>query len=168
MSEIRSISIPQWCELVRAGHEIPVHTLLDGVSMLPLIRRNQDTVTIMPIRQPLQIGDVVLFTNGRKYIVHRIWKIDGDGSRVQTLGDNCIYPDAPVPRSQVLGIAVQYVRNGRTYRLDTPGAHRWGRFWMAILPLRRPVMRLKHFVHRVMRFLKRRAMRICMRKENDN
>lgn len=158
MSEIRSISIPQWCALVREGNEIPVQTLLDGVSMQPLIRRNRDPVTILPIRGPLQVGDVVLFSNGRKYIVHRIWKISVDGSQVQTLGDNCLFPDAPIPRSQVLGIAVQYERNGRLHRLDTPAAHRWGRFWMSILPLRRPLMQLRSFGYRVLRFLKRRLL----------
>lgn len=168
MSEIRSISIPQWCALVQSGDDISVQTLLDGVSMMPLIRRNQDPVTVIPIRQPLQIGDVVLFTNGRKYIVHRIWKINSDVSQVQTLGDNCMAPDRPIPMSQVLGVAVHFYRSGKLHRLDTPAAHRWGRFWMAILPLRRPVMRLRNFVRRGMRFMKRRVLRVLRGYRNDN
>lgn len=159
MNQTHSFSIPQWVELVRDGVEIPVQTLLHGVSMQPLIRMDRDPVTIIPVRKPLQVADVVLFTNGQKYIVHRIFKISSDGAVVQTLGDNCIRPDRKIPADQVLGIASYYYRNGRLHRLDTPAAHRWGKFWMATLPVRRPVMRVRTIAIRGMRYIKRRLLR---------
>lgn len=168
MEHIQKISIPQWVEMIQDGAEITVQTLLHGISMQPMIRMDRDPVTICPVRKPLQAADVILFTNGQKYIVHRIYKISPDGAMVQTLGDNCIHPDRPIPAEQVLGIAVHYYRNGKLHRLDTPAAHRWGKFWMAILPLRRPVMRLRNFAYRGMRFLKRRVLRVIRGNRNDN
>ena len=61
----RSLPIDQWHEMGQAGDMIPVTIPLAGDSMRPLIRRNRDKVTIIPLNRELQIGDIVLFQGGR-------------------------------------------------------------------------------------------------------
>ena len=148
-SQTRSISMEQWCALAREGSAPPVTICLEGDSMRPLIRRGIDPVTIVPLDQPLQKGDVVLFRLGERYIVHRVWQLE-DG-RVRTFGDNCWNPEPWFPASQVLGQVIRYQRGGRYHRLDTPQARAWGRFWMAIHPIRMVYKRLRSLAGRCYR-----------------
>ena len=139
----------QWCALAAEGAAPPVTIPLEGDSMRPLIRRGVDPVTIVPISRPLQKGDVVLFTLGGRYIVHRVWHLKP--GLVQTYGDNCLNPEPWFPVEQVLGLAVKFSRNGRVIRLDTPGARAWGMAWMAVWPLRVCYKRLRAFAGRCYR-----------------
>jgi len=131
----RSLSIEQWHQYGLQGDMLPVTITLEGESMRPLIRRGKEPVTILPLmRRPL-IGDVVLFRGGpKRYVVHRVWKMR-DGL-VQTLGDNCVTPDAWMPLEDVWGLVVRFERFGRSWRLDTANARAFGRIWMALFPVR--------------------------------
>lgn len=132
----RSLGIEQWHALGQQGDRIPVTITLEGDSMRPLIRRGRDRVTIVPLDREIRKGDVVLFRGGpKRYVVHRIWKIEG--GRVQTLGDNCLYPDPWMPREDVWGFVVKVERDGRSFRLDGRWARAFGLFWMGIYPVRR-------------------------------
>ena len=152
MMNTRSIPIGEWIALAREGTAPPVTIPLEGSSMQPLIRRSSDPVTIVPLQRPLKIGDVVLFTTGPgRYVVHRVWKLEEE--RVQTLGDNCINPDPWLPYACILGQAVLFSRNGRRYRLDTPAARLWGRFWMLLYPIRLQYKKLRSLAGRCYRKL---------------
>lgn len=143
--QVRTISIAQWCVLAKDGSAPPVTVCLDGNSMMPLIRRGKDPVTIVPLQHPLRIGDVVLITTGaERYVVHRIWKIRGED--IRTLGDNCVNPDPWIQMDHVLGQAVYYSRNHGKHRLDTPASRLWGRVWMAAFPLRKCYIKLKNII----------------------
>lgn len=150
--QIRTIRITEWCALAKNGSAPPVTIYLEGNSMMPLIRRGKDPVTIAPLQEPLHIGDVVLITTGaERYIVHRIWKINGEN--LQTLGDNCINPDPWITKDHVLGQVVCYSRNHVKHRLDTATARFWGRVWMAAFPLRKCCIKLKNIARRYYRKL---------------
>lgn len=150
MNPVRSISIDDWCALAAEGSAPPVTIPLEGSSMMPLIRRNVDPVTVVPLQRRLKKGDVVLFTPGAGcYVVHRVWKLREH--QVQTLGDNCWNPDPWLPCEAVLGQAVTFTRNGRRHRLDTCGARLWGRFWMGLFPVRKCWRRLRSTAGRLFR-----------------
>lgn len=150
MTQIRSIPMAQWCAL--EGAAPPVTICLEGDSMRPLIRRGRDPVTIVPLQRPLKKGDVVLFTLGDgRFVVHRVWRLR-DGL-VRTLGDHCQNPEPWFPQGQVLGQVIRFQRGGRAHRLDTPLARALGRGWMAALPLRRGLWRLRALAGRCYRRL---------------
>ena len=145
--ETRYITMEAWLAAAQTGAAPPVTICLEGDSMRPLIRRGRDPVTIVPLGRPLRRGDVVLFTLGDgRYVVHRLWRLRGDW--VQTLGDHCQNPEPWFPRTQVLGQVLRFKRGRRTFRLDTPGARLLGRIWMASLPLRRSLLRLRAWAGR--------------------
>lgn len=145
--QTRTIGIAAWCALAKDGPVPPVTICLEGSSMMPLIRRGKDPVTIAALQRPLKIGDVVLLTTGAdRYVVHRVWKISGE--KVRTLGDNCVNPDPWITRDRVLGQAILYSRNNRKHRLDTAAARLWGRVWMAVFPLRKCCIQLKGILRR--------------------
>lgn len=149
-TQIRTISIAQWCALAKHGSAPPVTICLEGTSMMPLIRRGKDPVTIVPLQRPLRVGDVVLLTTGaERYVVHRVWKIHGN--KIRTLGDNCVNPDPWILEDHVLGQVVYYSRNHVKHRLDTPASRLWGRAWMAVFPLRKCCIKLKAIIRRYYR-----------------
>ena len=150
MMNVRSISISEWISLAEEGAAPPVTIPLEGSSMQPFIRRHVDPVTIVPLQRPLKKGDVVLFTTGPdRFVVHRVWKLDKD--RVQTLGDYCINPDPWLPYACILGHVVAFRRNGHRYRLDTKASRLWGRFWMALYPIRKSYLRFRSVAGRFYR-----------------
>lgn len=147
---VRSVSIQQWEEWVRSGAAPAVTIRLDGDSMRPLIRRNQDAVTIVPLMRPPKKGDVVLFhSNVGQYVVHRVWKLCG--AQVRTLGDNCWNPDPWMDTSHVLGIVVSVKRNVRVWNLNTRLSRSLGRTWMALRPLRNLWRTGKNRARRILR-----------------
>lgn len=148
-TQFRSIHLEDWHSLAREGAAPPVTICLEGDSMRPLIRRGKDPVTIIPLQRPLKKGDVVLFRLGGKYIVHRVWKMQG--GLVRTFGDNCWHAEPWFPEEQVLGQVVKFSRSGRTHRLDTRAARAWGRAWLAVHPIRLCYKRLRAFAGRCYR-----------------
>lgn len=145
--QIRTIGIAEWCNLAKNGSAPPVTVRLEGSSMMPLIRRGKDPVTVVPLQRPLKIGDVVLLTTGaERYVVHRVWKINGEN--IQTLGDNCINPDPWITQEHVLGQVIYYSRNNKKHRLDTTASRLWGRAWMVVFPIRKCCIKLKGLIYR--------------------
>lgn len=136
----RSVSVEEWCALAETGDVMPIRIQLDGISMQPLVRKNRDYVTVIPVRRELKRSDIVLFTDKiNRYCVHRVNKIDGD--MIRTLGDNCFSYDGWTKKSNIFGLVVSLERNGKKYNLDSPVFRFYGKARMAILPLRK----IKHF-----------------------
>ena len=153
--EHRALSVEQWRNLTGEGLYIPVRIRLAGNSMWPLIRINRDHVTVLPLKRPLERGDIVLFSDDLgRYVVHRVWKLDENC--VITLGDHCVLPDAPLRHDQVWGLVTKLERGRRVISLDTSAARLYGRFWMGTLPLRRVYDLTLNIARRIYRKLKGR------------
>ena len=148
--QTRAIGIAEWCALAKEGSAPPVTICLEGSSMMPLIRRGKDPVTIAPLQRPVRIGDVVLLTTGAdRYVVHRVWKING--KQIRTLGDNCVNPDPWINEDCILGQVILYSRNKVKHRLDTAAARLWGRAWMALFPIRKCWLKVRSSIGRCYR-----------------
>ncbi len=80
--------------------------IVEGISMEPLLHTG-DVVIIIP-QKPDEIhpGDIVVYTTGQKYIIHRvieIKKLDGEYCYI-VKGDNNPYPDPGFPECYGKGI----------------------------------------------------------------
>lgn len=125
-----SLSVAQWHELAQKGTILPMRIPINGVSMYPLIRRNRDMVSILPIQEEPAVGDIVLFSDPQakeRYVLHRLWRIEQD--RVQTWGDNCDGPDRWMPRECLWGKAVLIERGRLRIRPDTGRGLLLARLW---------------------------------------
>ena len=125
-NETRTLSVAQWHALAQSGTCLPMRIPINGVSMMPLIRRNRDMVTIVPRQREGKPGDVVLFADPvrERYVLHRLWKTAEQS--VLTWGDNCVNPDGWMSPDSVWGIAVLVERGKWKIRLDSDRARRWG------------------------------------------
>ena len=125
------LSVEEWCKLAREGVALPITTTLKWVSMEPLIRAYKDPVTFIPINRELIPGDVILFERqDGAFVCHRVYKILDNGETILTWGDNAENPDAPIPRSAALGLAVAFEKNGKRYVLDSDEQRQKGLKWL--------------------------------------
>ena len=110
-------------DLLLAGETVRISVC--GQSMLPFFR-SSEVIRLRPLREgDLIRGSVVLAqTEQGNYVVHRIYRIDGD--RITLLGDGNLRGTEQVDRSMVYGT----VDCGRIHRLLALA-------WMALRPLRR-------------------------------
>lgn len=139
----QSLSVPEWHALAQEGICLPVCIPINGRSMLPLIRRNRDIVTVLPLEGTPAVGDIVLFSDParHRFVLHRVWRVE-DG-RVLTWGDNCDRPDGWQPLDAVWGKAAQIERGPLRIR-PSPGrglllARIWhvvGRVWRSCRRIR--------------------------------
>lgn len=154
-SQTQQISVAAWYALTKDGIDLPIRIQLYGHSMHPLIRYRQDQVTIRACSRPLRKGDIVLFQRSdNRYVVHRVQSLTD--TAVQTIGDNCSAPDAPIAPEMVLGLVTHVHRGNRTLHVDTRRWRTLGRIWIALQPLRITTRRVLGPV--------KRAIRNCFRR----
>ena len=125
----RSLSIPEWHKLASTGSAPPVRIQLMGISMFPLVRYKKDYVTIIPIEDKPQRGDIVLFYDQKRnlYVVHRVWEVKED--MVLTWGDNCYGPDGWLSADTIWGKAVLIERGKRRIVPNPNKGLKWAVFW---------------------------------------
>ncbi len=106
------LSIPEWHALAQNGVVLTMRIPIHGNSMFPLVRMDRDLVTIAPLKERPQDGDIVLFAHpdGERYVLHRVWK--AEENRVLTWGDNCDNLDGWLPWDAVWGKA-EAIERGR-------------------------------------------------------
>jgi hypothetical protein len=132
------------CDLLRQGqHHVAIPVA--GGSMVPFLH-NGDTVYLDLPDTPLKKGDIVLYTRecGR-YILHRIKKVNRDGSIIM-VGDAQQELEY-LPRREMIHARVTSVRH--LGKLIQPGHPRWWFYqhvWLWVVPIRH---RLMHLVSRV-------------------
>ncbi|MDO4547087.1 MAG: S24/S26 family peptidase [Clostridia bacterium] len=137
---VHALSVETWHSLAQKGAAPPVRLQVRGGSMRPLIRTGRDTVTVVPMARAARVGDIVLFRDGARYVLHRVWRVGQ--SRVQTFGDGCYRPDAWIDAKNILGLAVCVERGDR--RID-PNARIWrayARLWMGLRFFRKGIFYL--------------------------
>lgn len=128
------------CRLLDQGQQ-HVAVPVTGGSMIPFLH-NGDTVYLDLPDTPLRKGDVVLYTreNGQ-YILHRIKKINKDGSFIM-VGDAQQALER-LPRRDMIHARVTSARHRGA--LIMPGQPRWwfySHVWLAVVPVRHRLMSL--------------------------
>lgn len=129
---VKTISILKWHQLAESGVAPPVRIQLNGESMFPLVRKNRDYITVVPLKEMPIAGDIVLFYEQytERYIVHRVWDVKDE--QIMTWGDNCQKPDGWQPQDVVWGKITQIERGKRTIYLNPKKGMKWARFWHII------------------------------------
>jgi len=94
-------------------------TLYRGVSMTPTLR---DGDVLLWRRNeglpPVHTGDVVGFFEDRRFIAHRVVRMDPGGAMATTRGDARLTADPPVLVNHIAYVAVAALRDGRPISLD--------------------------------------------------
>jgi len=119
--------------LLNEGHEVTIP--VKGYSMLPFICE-KDTVVLEKAGNDLQVGDIVLFTLGSQYIIHRIVHIDGD--QFTMMGDGNYKEKEQCMRSDIHGRVMYLLKDGTKKReCNNSFWQGMARIWKVLLPIRR-------------------------------
>ena len=113
LSENHALKCELASEVLRSAGTL--HLRVTGWSMLPTVMPG-DTLVIERIDSGAVFdGDIVLFSNGRQFVAHRVVaKSCGSAdSGVLTQGDAVPFSDSPVPPGDLLGKVAFILRNGR-------------------------------------------------------
>ena len=100
-----------------------------GRSMLPLLRQGRD-LFVLEKKGPgrCRVGDVVLYRQGEKYILHRVVGVRENDYVI--LGDNCVRREFGITDEDIIGVMTGFVRNGKEHRVTEPGYRLYSALWL--------------------------------------
>ena len=115
-----------------------------GISMLPMLRPNKDSVTLSPLPRQLKKYDLPLYRrdNGQ-YVLHRVVKV---GKTYTCIGDNQFYREPGLRHDQMIGIVTEFVRDGKRIPVTDLPYRLYSRFWHHSRLLRRCWRKLKRIL----------------------
>ena len=90
-----------------------------GTSMIPAIWPADALVVEPATPAAVAVGDIVLFSNGRRFVAHRVVQRNRGArpEQIRTRGDAVAIPDAPISPSEILGKVSFIVRDGKRFEL---------------------------------------------------
>jgi signal peptidase I len=94
------------------------------LSMLPLIKPEDEILVRKGTRQTLKCGDIVVFEKFRELYTHRLLckRMSGSEMTLVTKGDNSFSADDPISEKDLLGKVTRIRRANRSINLE-------GKFW---------------------------------------
>ncbi len=137
--------------------------------MMPLIREGRDVMVIEDCSgAQVQKLDAVLFTRERRqqkngarakkdYVLHRVLRINPDGS-FWIIGDNCTCGEV-VRGEQIIGRLTAVVRDGRTVSTSDAKYRCYVNLWCRPYHLRIFILRVRNFIKRGFRYIRRHIMK---------
>lgn len=122
-----------------------------GVSMLPMLREERDTVELSPITGRLKKYDLPLYQreNGQ-YVLHRIVKV---GDTYTCVGDNQFQLEPGLCDDQMIAVVTAFTRDGMRIPVSHPGYRLYCRVWHCTRPIRRLWRKVRPILGRIKRRL---------------
>lgn len=145
MMQTVSIPMEQLAQLleVQLTHDGTAQLNVTGMSMWPMLSNRRDFVTLSPAPQICQKGDLILYRReDGHYVLHRIVRLVSTDEFICS-GDNQWLPETVYAR-QVFAIVTAFRRAGKEYLVTHPGYQRYVRTWVAMFPIRRPILWVKN------------------------
>lgn len=133
-----ALFIPEIKRAIDEGHTTTFR--VRGYSMRLFLEDRRDKVVLAPCKE-VKVGDVVLAEIQKdKYVLHRV--IQKEGEHLTLMGDGNVYGTETCNTSNVIGIAIGFLRKGR-YVMDTTDGKKWkiySFFWLRLKPIRRYIL----------------------------
>ena len=123
-----------------------------GISMLPTIRPNRDTVIVAAPPQELKKYDLPLYQRSSgKFVLHRIVKV---GQTYTCVGDGQFQVEEGITREQIVAIVTAIVRDGKEISVRNFGYRLFCRFWHCSRKIRHVIKWPRYYLRRVLTWLK--------------
>lgn len=133
-----ALFIPEIKRAIDEGHTTTFR--VRGYSMRLFLEDRRDKVVLAPCKE-VKVGDVVLAEIQKdKYVLHRV--IQKEGEHLILMGDGNVYGTETCNTSNVIGIAIGFLRKGRDV-MDTTDGKKWkiySFFWLRLKPIRRYIL----------------------------
>lgn len=139
-----SIFFREVTEMLDSGMSVTIP--VKGNSMFPFITGGRDRV-VLKRKDVLKAGDIVLaLIDGRHYVLHRIYDINGNNIRL--MGDGNIDVFEKCKSENVCGTVVLIERNGRKVRVSSFYESIKVHTWKILLPLRKYLLAVFRYKNR--------------------
>ena len=120
-----------------------------GVSMLPMLRQDHDSVELAPLPPRLRKYDLPVYQYpSGKVVMHRVVKVRPDD--YVCLGDNT-YSYEYIRPEQMIGVVSAFRRGERRVEVTSPLYRVYCRLWVVSFPLRRLLKRAKSRLRRMLK-----------------
>ena len=140
--------IPEMRRVLNSGKFVEFET--HGFSMIPLLHDGGDRVILSKPKLPLQINDVALCkTDDGRYLLHRVISLDNGGYTLR--GDNCVSTEFCSCDDDVIGVAVSFIRSGKTIDVNSGKYRFYVRNRVFLLKLWRAVWYISDFFVKLFR-----------------
>ena len=137
--------MPLFLEQFQAGRSVRFSPR--GVSMLPMLRQEIDSVVLSAVPEKLQKYDLPLYQrDDGKYILHRIVEA---GETYTCIGDNQFVAETGIRHDQMIARVTGFYRGETYHSVEEPGYRLYCRFWHYSRPVR-------HFWRRGIGWLRRK------------
>ncbi|MBQ9363150.1 MAG: S24/S26 family peptidase [Bacteroidaceae bacterium] len=132
----------------RTANEERVTLPVNGHSMLPFVVGWRDCIILQKLTQP-KVGDVVVaWVEGRRYVLHRIIRIEGD--RITLMGDGNLKETEHCRLEDVKALATRVVDvKGRTHDLYSKWRRCTAKVWWYVRPVRRYLLAIYRRTHHI-------------------
>ena len=129
-----------------------------GTSMMPLLRQQRDVMVIVKKgSERCRKYDAVLYKSGGRYVLHRVIKVRENDYVI--VGDNCRVLEYGITDSDILGVLVSVIRDGkRELRMDSPAARIYAHLWCDFFPVRAALIRVRECLGKLYRAVKKRII----------
>ncbi len=125
-----------------------------GISMLPMLRHNKDTVTLKSPVFPLKKYDIPFYIrNNGSYVLHRIVKVRPDGYVLR--GDNQFFNEDGIQENQIIAVMESFTRKGKKYQCTDKMYRLYCVVWTGTVHLRKALRLLRRFGGKIKRKLLR-------------
>ena len=120
---------------------------ITGTSMLPLLVKGRDTVTIKKCETTLKKGDLPLYRRqDGSFVLHRVVSVEADGTYTMC-GDNQFLKEKGIAHTAIIGVVTAITRNGKTFSVDSKKYQLYVKLGLVLLNVRYPYKRLRYGIH---------------------
>lgn len=124
-----------------------------GTSMRPMLRHHQNPVVLLPKpeNRRLKKYEIPFYQRDNGvYVLHRILKVQKDS--YVCCGDGQVYPEEGVRDDMIFALLAGFYKGDRYIDLSKSRFYRlYGRFWVAILPIRRLWVRVRGKIRKLLK-----------------
>ena len=130
---------PFICEILKNGGS--ARLTVTGNSMWPMLKDGIDSVLIEPANRMVKRWELPLYQrDDGSLVLHRVMKKKKDAYAM--CGDNQVIVEWPVRAEQIIGIAVEFTRKGKTTKCNNILYRIYAAMWSILRPCRLFMLRL--------------------------
>ena len=123
-----------------------------GISMLPMLRQETDSIELSPLTEPIKKYDIPLYQrdNGQ-YVLHRVVAV---GESLTCIGDNQYTCERGIRPDQLIGVVTAFYRGEKRHTTDEIGYRTYCVLWHKSRKIRHFALRGVRWIRRHLRWTK--------------
>lgn len=123
-----------------------------GISMLPMLRQETDSIELSPLTEPIKKYDIPLYQrdNGH-YVLHRVVAV---GESLTCIGDNQYTCERGIRTDQLIGVVTAFYRGSKRHTTDEIGYRTYCVLWHKSRKIRHFALRGARWIRRHLRWTK--------------